>query len=248
MPRTYSFDHFQAKKPMQAAAGSQDRLGNDEDKQKPLKSELQETQPSTVPGANQGDIHYGMAHSETVKRLQERRAARAKKEARGAAATKRPSGTRKATAKSSDTATAKTARTGKTTREDTGKTAREDTGKTARAKPADTAAKTARAKPAQKTAKTEHSTAKTARKTATRAEPAAERTSAPAKRAEAAPKRSLLGRMVGTVAKTALSTGSKGLARAAALAKEVRAGKGKTAKTDAKADKSSTRGGSTKKR
>ena len=101
MPRTYSFDHFQAKKPMQAAVGTPGRLGNDEDKQKPLKSEFQEMQPDSVPGAHQGEIHYGMAHSETVKRLQERRAARAKKEARAKAATKRPTGARKAAAKGS---------------------------------------------------------------------------------------------------------------------------------------------------
>lgn len=235
MPRTYSFDHFQAKKPMQAAVGTPDRLGNDEDKQKPLKSELQETQPDTVPGAHQGEIHYGMAHSETVKRLQERRAARAQKEARAKAATKRPTGARKAAA-TKGAATAKTARTGKT--------AREGTGTTARAKPAaktKTATKTATtAKPApRKAAPAEHTTAKTARrKTAERVDTSAELTSAPAKRAEAAPKRSLLGRVVGTVAQTALATGSKGLARAAALAKEVRASRSKAAKKpDAKADK-----------
>ncbi|MCY1018862.1 hypothetical protein [Pyxidicoccus sp. MSG2] len=220
MTRTYSFDHFQPKKPVQAAIGTPGQLGTNDDKQKPLKSELQATQPDNVPGAHQGGIHYGMAHSETVKRLQERRAARAKKEARAKAATKRPSGARKAATKGSGTAKAKTART----------------------------AKTARAKPASKTAKKAtagHTTAKTARKkTAKRAEPASERTSAPAKRTEAAPKRGLLGRVVGT----ALATGSKGLARATALAKEVRAGKGKTSKTTEKADKSSKRGGASKKK
>ncbi len=217
MSRPYSFDHFNAKKPMQAAVGTPDRLGNDEDKQKPLKSELQATQPDTVPGAHQGEIHYGMAHSETVKRLQERRAARAKKEARAAAAKKRPTGTRKA---------AKTAKAA--TSEST-------------AKPARTAAKTTRAKPAAKaekstkTATATHKTAATARKkTATRAEPATERTAAPAKRPTA--KQSLLGRVVDTVTRTALTTGSKGLARAAALAKEVRASRSKAA---AKPEKSS---------
>jgi hypothetical protein len=229
MPRPYSFDHFQAKKPMQSAVGTPDRLGNDEDKQKPLKSELQETQPDTVPGANQGEIHYGMAHAETVQRLQARRAARAKKEARGTAATKRPEGARK---QAKDTATAKTARTAKTDR-----AASEDTGTTARAKPA--------GKPA-KPATEEHTKAATARKkTATRAQPAAEPASAPTKRATATSKKGLLGRVVSTVAKTALKTGTKGLARAAALAKEVRTSRSKPA---AKPDTSSAKSGTSKKR
>ncbi|NPC82906.1 hypothetical protein HPC49_32375 [Pyxidicoccus fallax] len=201
---------------MQAAVGSADRLGNDEDKQKPLKSELQETQPDSVPGANQGEIHYGMAHAETVKRLQARRAARAKKEARGTAAAKRPAGKRA-----------------------TGKAATE---KTARAKTATTgrASKTAGAASEDRPSRT----AKTAvRKTpATRSEPAAE--TAQTRTGRTAAKQGLLGRALGTVAKTALGTvsrGSKGLARAAALAKEVRAGKG--GKAEAKPEKSGGRTG-----
>jgi hypothetical protein len=240
MPRTYSFDHFQAKKPMQAAVGSQDRLGNDEDAQKPLKSELQETQPDSVPGANQGAIHYGMAHSETVKRLQARRAARAKKEARAAAATKRPSGTRKAA--TSEAAAKPEAKKASAKSEATpvkkAKPSKSEAAPAKKAKPSTSeAAPAKKAKPSAE----EHSTPKTARKsTVAREEPAAE---TPAKRATA--KQGLLGRVVGTVARTALTTGSKGLARAAALAKEVRASKSKPAakpeKPGGKAEKSKKR-------
>lgn len=97
MPRTYSFDHFQAKKPQQSVVGTPERLGNDEDKQVPLKSELPDTHQAQLP-QDAGGIHYGMKHAETVKRLQARRAKRAQQEAqgRGKAAAKRPTGKRAA--------------------------------------------------------------------------------------------------------------------------------------------------------
>ncbi|MCP3140032.1 hypothetical protein [Pyxidicoccus xibeiensis] len=240
---------------MQSAVGTPDRLGNDEDKQKPLKSELQETQPETVPGAHQGEIHYGMAHSETVKRLQARRAARAKKETRDAAATKRPAGKRgtekPATESTAKPATARTA-TAKTAKPATAKTA---TAKTTRASTEDRASQPARTAKPVKTAKTptpEHDAPVSARK----------KTAASAEKApKAAKKQGLLGRALDTVAKGALdtvsrtslgkamvTTGSKGLARATALAKEVRAGKGKS-KPAAKEEKpSSTRKGPDKKK
>lgn len=78
MPRTYSFDHFQAKKPQQSVFGSPERLGNPEDKMRPIKHELPE-RGSELPGA--GEIHYGMEHAETVKRFQARLAAKKKTEA-----------------------------------------------------------------------------------------------------------------------------------------------------------------------
>lgn len=95
MPRTYSFDHFQAKKPQQSVFGSPDRLGNPEDKMKPLKHELPE-QGSELPGA--GEIHYGREHAETVKRFQARHAARKKAEASTRKRTARKTAPRKATA------------------------------------------------------------------------------------------------------------------------------------------------------
>ncbi|MBZ4420486.1 hypothetical protein [Myxococcus sp. RHSTA-1-4] len=232
MPRSYSFDHFQAKKPMQAAIGTPERLGTDEDKQKLLRGELRETNPEEIPGAP-GGLHYGMAHAETVKRLQARRATRAKKEARGAAATKRPAGKRataKAAAGKTPTARAATAKT--PTEERTGRTARAGTeGRASRtAKPATAARKTPKAR--AETAETGRAGAQA--KTPTRPEA----------------KQGLLGRALGTVAKTAMGTvdrGSKGLARAAALAREVRATRGK--KKEEKPDTSGgTRGRSGKKR
>lgn len=155
MPRTYSFDHFQAKKPQQSALGTPARLGNDEDKQVPLKSELPDTHTAELP-REAGGIHYGMKHAQTVKRLQERRAKRAQEEARSKAAAKRPTGKRASAKKATGTAGTATAKkaagtrrtaakkaTGTTAKKAKGTAAKTDTGKAAK-KATGTAAKAPR--------------------------------------------------------------------------------------------------------
>jgi hypothetical protein len=247
---------------MQSATGT-----SDAEQQAQPKNAVPETQPDSLPGA-QGGIHYGMAHAETVKRLQARRAARAKKEAQGEQATT------KQTAAKRDTAKTATANTAKTATANTAKTATANTAKTAtanKAKPATANTATAnKAKPATaKKATAETAPAMARKQTAAREEPVkTARTATEAKPGKAAAKKGLLGRALGTVAKSAalgtaaksalgtaaksalgtvtrsalgtVTRGSKGLARAAALAKQVRGGK--QAKATAKPEKSSAAG------
>jgi hypothetical protein len=105
MPRPYSFDHFQARKPQQSVHGSVTRLGTHADMEKPVKSELPEVERDELPG--EGGLHYGQEHAETVKRFQARRGARqqagrggqpaAKKKASPRKAAEKPGGTRRKT-------------------------------------------------------------------------------------------------------------------------------------------------------
>jgi hypothetical protein len=195
MGRSYSQYPFHQQQPMLGVQGSGARLGNDEDKQVPVKSEVPDPHTEET-RKDAGGIHYGMKHAETVKRLQARRAKRAQQESqgRGKAAAKRPTG------KSAEgTGTAKKA-------EGTG-TAKKAEGTTGTAKKA-----TGTGTAAKKAAGT--GTAKKAAKKSTPAEAAA-----PAATAKA-PRGGTLSRLVGAVMK-----GTKGVVREGALAKAVRLGK-----------------------
>lgn len=226
MPRTYSFDHFQAKKPQQSVVGTPDRLGNDEDKQVPLKSELPDTHKAELP-QDAGGIHYGMKHAETVKRLQARRAKRAQEEARGKAAAKRPTGKRASAKKATGTADSATAK-------QTSKAS--DTASAKKATPASNTASAKKATGTQRTATKKAATAKKAKGTAAKTDTgmaAKQDTGTAAK----APRGGTLSRLVGAVLK-----GTKGVVRQAALAKEARLGK-----KGAKAEKPATSGRAKKK-
>ncbi len=99
MGRTYSFEPFLSQQPAQVFKGSGPRLGNDEDK-----VQLTKDMEQDVPG--KGALHYGQAHSETVRRYHDRqgtqkRAPAAKKTAKKAL--------KKASAKKASTASAKPA-------------------------------------------------------------------------------------------------------------------------------------------